>query len=359
VEPTGVLLLLVGAMLKSGNNVLIKKMTQEFGNEKEIITAHIFTAIGLIALLCANRLVGTNANIVTVKDSTFWIAILPTMLLNIIIMYGNMYALSKADVSLIGPIISTTPLIVLIPSAIFLQEYPGTLGYIGLTCCAIGLYIFAYQEKIFVTSEDKKNGIEWKLPRALAKLPLLAKFLAPLLMLSRNTGVKIAILTTCCAAFAIVFDKKSTLLAATPLLPLGIIMIWIGFVGIAKNTLISKISAKKITDLAIANFYLLIALIISIIGGKFAWTSVVVLGSIIGFNLKKRLFQIIILSTTVLFLFWFPFYYGHAAYVGSLKRLEVVADLAFGYFILKEKKVKQRIPGAIIMMIGAILITLD
>ncbi len=365
-EITGLFLLLLGAALKSGNNVLMKKMTQEFASIKEILTAHIFTAIGLLILILANIHVGYKQNLETMASSTFWIALLPTMLLNIVIMYGNMYALSKADVSLIGPIIATTPLIVLIPSGLILQEYPGTLGYIGLICCAVGLYVFAYKEHIFITREDEKNGIEWQPPQFLKNFPVTAKILAPLLMLTKNDGVKIAILTACCGAFAIVFDKKSTLLASTPLLPLGIIMTFVGSVGLIKNLLKSKKNNFTIGIMEINTSIILLAYILTTLFDSI-YAQLVILISLLGiiiifikdFSFLKVPVKIVVLSSTVLSLFWFPFYYGQAAYVGSLKRLEVVFDLVFGYYILKEKNVKQRIPGALLMMLGAICITLD
>lgn len=367
-ETMGLLLLLLGAALKSGNNVLMKKMTQEFGDLKELMTAHIFTAVGLLTLTLANCHIDPTQNIETISSSIFWVALLPTMLLNIVIMYGNMYALSKADVSLIGPIIATTPLIVLIPSALILQEYPGILGYIGLMCCAIGLYVFAYKEHIFVTKEDEKNGIEWQPPRWLKNSPVLAKILAPLLMLTKNDGVKIAIVTACCGAFAIVFDKKSTLLATTPLLPLGIIMTFIGIVGLVKNYVQDKQRDNRVTSIGSFNIILTFCLALSFITFDtlgvwgiltFLACGIVLLMPAIDLSDAITPLKIVVLSTIVLTLFWFPFYYGHAAYVGSLKRLEVVFDLVLGYYILKERNVKQRIPGALLMMLGAIFITLD
>jgi uncharacterized membrane protein len=46
------------------------------------------------------------------------------------------------------------------------------------------------------------------------------------------------------------------------------------------------------------------------------------------------------------------------AYVISIKRTSVIISILFGYLIFKEKGIKERLLGAVIMVIGVLFITL-
>lgn len=50
-------------------------------------------------------------------------------------------SLSKGDISLVMPMLSFTPLFMLVTSPIFVQEYPSTPGYIGILLIVIGSYL--------------------------------------------------------------------------------------------------------------------------------------------------------------------------------------------------------------------------
>jgi len=47
------------------------------------------------------------------------------------------------------------------------------------------------------------------------------------------------------------------------------------------------------------------------------------------------------------------------AYVISIKRLSIIFSVIFGFLLFKEKGFKERLTGAIIMVLGVILITLS
>src|SRR3989344_8745053 len=64
--------------------------------------------------------------------SGYLFPILATGVLNIGIMYGKMRARALEDVSLVAPIDSTTPAVVIVTSMIILGEYHTTLGWIGI-----------------------------------------------------------------------------------------------------------------------------------------------------------------------------------------------------------------------------------
>src|SRR3989344_414873 len=75
----------------------------------------------------------------------FW-PLIVTSLLNIVILFGMTRALKYGDVSLIGPISATLPLIVLLPSWLVLGEVPGLWGDVGLWFLVVGVEVVSFAE---------------------------------------------------------------------------------------------------------------------------------------------------------------------------------------------------------------------
>jgi len=251
----------------------------------------------------------------------FW-PLAATGLLNIIIMFGSVRALKYGDVSLIAPIAATQPLAVLVPSWLILGEVPGMLGYLGLWLLAVGMYIFSISEyKDMYIVNNKKTGeqILWTPPKHLRWMGAQVKYIAPLCMLFKNKGVKIALLVALCGAISINFDKSAAMRSSVIFVP-AIILAFVGIIGLFKTLV--KNEWRKVE-----------------------W------GHVPQFLLN------IILYTAVMIMFWTAFNYGFAAYIGALKRTTVIFVLILGLFMLKEKNAMRRWPGAVIMGMGAALLS--
>jgi len=50
---------------------------------------------------------------------------------------------------------------------------------------------------------------------------------------------------------------------------------------------------------------------------------------------------------------------GIVSYVISIKRTSILFTVLFGFFIFKERNIRSRLMGAIIMILGVLLITLS
>lgn len=233
----------------------------------------------------------------------FW-PLAATCLLNIIILFGNVRALKHSDVSLVAPIAATQPLIVLIPAWMILREAPTSWGYVGLMLLGVGMYIFSLLEHI----EKLKD---WRPP---------IKYFAPWIMLFKNKGVRIALLVAICGAVSINFDKAAALRSSVTFAP-ACILLFCGLSGFLKTRM-----TKEWQEVNRSHF----------------------------FNLCLNPF----VYAAVLICYWAAFDYGLAAYVGALKRMTVIFALILAWLLLGEKKVLQRWPGAIIMAIGAALLSL-
>ncbi len=254
------------------------------------------------------------------ESAVFW-SLLATSLLNVIIMFGTVKALKYGDVSLIGPISATQPMVVLIPSWFILREWPGVYGYWGLLLLAVGMYLFAFGESVYVMNA-KGEKVPWQRPSWLAWAGDYAKYFAPWAMLFRNRGIQIALLAAVCGAIAINFDKLTTLRVHSFLFPPACILLFCGAVGLLKTV------------------------------SEHAWR-LVNNGHIISLIINP------ILLTVSIILFWTSFQYGLAAYVGALKRTSVIFSLILGYYVLHEHGAKNRWVGAIIMAVGASTIGFD
>ncbi|MBI2108801.1 MAG: DMT family transporter [Parcubacteria group bacterium] len=255
----------------------------------------------------------------TWPEGLFW-PLIVTSLLNIFILYGSTRAFKYGDVSLIAPIAATQPLIVLLPSWLVLGEVPGFWGYVGLWLMAVGIYIFSFAEEVYVIDPVTGKKSPWVAPRYLLWMKEYVRYAAPLYMLFKNKGVRIAFLVAICGAIAINFDKLSALRSSYMFAP-AFILVFCGVVGLIKTMVTSEwnnVKREHITSLIVNPFIFLVVIIC----------------------------------------FWFAFEFGFAAYVGALKRSTAIFALLLGWLVLHELGVKKRWPGATIMTAGAALLSL-
>ena len=118
------------------------------------------------------------------RTTTFrrWLfPVLATGVLNIGIMYAKTRARALEQVSLVTPIDSTTPAIVIITAMIIIGEYPTKLGWLGVWVLVLGTYILNIQELRQKLLENTANP-SWQ-KRLLA-------WIAPFLALRRSAGVR-------------------------------------------------------------------------------------------------------------------------------------------------------------------------
>lgn len=305
----GFALVLVGAFLHALYQVVNKKLLVKQAPADCVSTINF---LGSGTILLAISLLFSPPKIESWFDwpsGLFW-PMMATALLNIVIGFGNTRALKYGDASLVTPISAAQPMIVLIPSMLILGESPSFWGYIGLLLLAAGTYIFSFAEEV--------KG--WEPPRWLRWAGKNARYFAPWQMLLRNKGVRIALLVACCGAVAINFDKLSVM-RSSAIFPPAVILIFLGAIGLMK--VLRTGEWRKLEKAHRAN----------LVTNPLVWV-------------------------VVMICYWSAFHYGLAAYVGSLKRINVVFVLILSFFILKEMKVKQRWPGAVIMAIGAALLSL-
>jgi uncharacterized membrane protein len=224
----------------------------------------------------------------------FWHALFIGGILNTIAALLYMKAIKNSDLSLTIPMTTFTPLFLLATSPIILHEFPSIYGLIGIILIVIGSYTLNIKEK--------HKG-----------------FLAPFKALLRNDG---------------------------PKLMLTVAFIW----SITSN--IDKIGIKNSSPIfwVISNmiFWSILLSIIMIIKSKKSIKNIPlnlkVLIPIGVFDGLAAITQMIAVNMTLV------------AYVISIKRTSSILSVLSGYFIFKEKNIKERLLGVVIMVIGVIFI---
>jgi uncharacterized membrane protein len=202
-------------------------------------------------------------------------------------------ALKKGDLSLIAPIQTLTPLLILIIAIFFLNEAPKPIGLLGIMLVVAGGVLL---------DKSPKESIRSIMVRIVTYRPALL-------------GVAAAALY----ALASVFDKGGLKLVS--------VGVWIFYVYFFVFLFILPIVLIKKRREFI----------------KLKEHKALVLSSSI-FSVAAIYLQLLALKTAMV------------TYVLSIKRLSSVFAVILAYIVLNEKKALFRLKGAIIMVIGAILI---
>ncbi len=285
----GFILSLSTALLLSLRSTLEKKALKNINEYVMVFGLRIFAGL-LILLFIILFKVDT-----TLSDNFFWILIVGTITCSassILAIKGIKYG----DLSLVGPVMSLTPLFILITSPIMIGQVPSLIGLIGVLMIVFGSYV--------LNINKAKNG-----------------FHEPIKYLFKNKG------TRCMLGAAFVWSigsniDKMGIDASNPYIWAGALnafsgLLFLPFVMVKKSY---KMKQKEMKSNILWIF--LIGLIASL-------TSVIQL-------LAVNLILVV--------------------YVISIKRLSSVFQVFIGHFIFKEEHFKERLWGAIIMIAGTVLI---
>lgn len=243
----------------------------------------------------------------------WWIPVIITGILNI----GVQYALTKAktleDVSLVSPIASTTPALVIFTSMILLNEYPSPLGWIGIWTIVIGTYLLNIQEYLDI-KQAKQEKTSWR------------DWLAPFLMFKKSLGMRFAFLSAILGTFSLNFDAMAAR-KANVALAFGCAFLIVGIGNVVAAVYSKKPASDGHTPTLKFTWHLLVA---GLLFAGVLWT---------GHSALR---------------------YGITPYVGVLKRLMVPTIIIGAWWLLGEKtNFQSRLLGGTIIAIGTALIALS
>ena len=227
----------------------------------------------------------------------FWMALFVGGSLNVIATILYMKAIKYSDLSIAVPMITFTPLFLLMTSPLILGEFPNLLGLIGVILIVLGSYT--------LNIKRRHEG-----------------YFAPFKALLREKGPKLMLLVAFIWSITSNFDKIGVQNSSPIFWPIGVNI----FMTLAMFPIMLYKSQGSLGQIS---------------------TSYKSLFPIGLFSALSLIFQMAAINLTLV------------AYVISVKRTSAIMSVLFGYFIFKEKGIKERLIGATIMIIGVLLIVLS
>lgn len=227
----------------------------------------------------------------------FWLALLVSCSLNVIATIFYMKAIKHSDLSITVPMVTFTPLFLLFTSPLIVGEFPTFLGLIGVLLIVLGSYT--------LNIKQRHEG-----------------YLVPFRALLKEKGPKLMLLVAFIWSITSNFDK----------------------IGVQNSSPIFWAISVNI-------FMILVMLPIMLYKSKGSFqnirTNYKTLFPIGLFSALALIFQMTAISLTLV------------AYVISIKRASALMSVLFGHLIFKEKDIRERLVGAVIMIIGVLFITLS
>lgn len=230
-----------------------------------------------------------------VKPAFWWWLVIVTIL-DIIILVMFMRAIKLSDLSLVIPILAFAPLFILIISPFWIHELPGIYGIVGVLLIVIGAYTLNIKER--------KQGL-----------------FSPLKALINNKGARLMFLASFLMAITTIIDRVA-IENSSPIFYL--ITIHFLYVLMLLPVLLYRLRGKIRSTFSFKNNKLMLP--VGMFNGLFL------------------LFHNLAIPLT------------YVSYVASIKRISIIISVLFGYLFFKEKNIKERLLGAIIMVLGIMFI---
>lgn len=205
-------------------------------------------------------------------------------------------AYKESDASIVAPMFALSPILLVGTSFLILSELPTTQGFLGILFIAFGAYIL------------KAEGSE--------------SLLDPVRKLWEERGVQLILVVIVIYSITANIDKIGVQRSSAVMWPLSVYL----FSTIFLMPVMMRKSSNWQTKV------------------KKGWRELAVLGGLGGISI---IFQMMAFDIT------------KVSYVIAIKRLSIPLTVLFSFFMLNEKEsFKQRIAGSILMIIGAVLISL-
>lgn len=229
-------------------------------------------------------------------NTDFYIALLAGSFLNVITTILYMKAIQHSDLSITVPFVAFTPLFMLITSPIIIGEFPNVWGFAGVILIVLGSYLMNFKL-------NQKS------------------FFEPFKMLLTEKGPRYMLVVAFLWSISSNFDKMGVK-NSSPLFWVVSISILLTFFMLVLVLFKSK---RQLIQLQ-SNFAGLLPVGI--------------------FTALTLIFQMIAIDMTLV------------AYVISIKRMSALISVFMGYYFFKEKGIKSRLIGTIIMLLGVLVIAL-
>jgi drug/metabolite transporter (DMT)-like permease len=240
-------------------------------------------------------------------DGIFLLALLASVILNWGATLLSTSALAQADASLVSSLLTFNPAFTLLIAWVALGEVPGLRQTIGVAVLLLGAY--------FLEVEEVRTGL-----------------LSPLKVLLRRPGTVLAVIASVLWGATTVLEKLAIEHMTPPSGP---------FVALTGTVL---------TVVLLTPYALALSRKTDIPEKKRGWQG-------LRFHPRALLLAVLIAGIAPLFGFT-AIALGLVDYVTALFKLSAVFTIAWAWLLLGEEKIRQRLLGTVVMLIGGVLIAL-
>ena len=230
-------------------------------------------------------------------NTDFWIGLIGGASIYAVTNILYMKALAHGDISIVMPMLSFTPLFLLVTSPLIVGEFPHITGMIGVVLVVIGSYLLNL-------SESKKHLLE------------------PFRSLIKNKGTRYMLIVALLWSVSSNFDKLAVKNSS--------VFQYLGFTS---------------------PFIFIFTSLISIPDKQFKFSQLR--------TGKSNLFKVTFLTTLANIFHVTAISLAYVAYVIAIKRTTAIISVFIGSKFLNETNITERLLGVIVMLIGVILIVLS
>jgi len=224
----------------------------------------------------------------------FWYGFLCAGVIQITASILYMQAIANGDISTVVPMLSFSPLFLLVSGPLIIGEFPNGIGLIGVILVVVGSYLLNLDLK-------KMNPLE------------------PFKAIIKNKGTRLMFIVAILWAVSGTFDK----------------------ISITNSSVLQHVTFTNVLIFIVITSYL-------IVKKKFDWKKI--------YGAKRNLILISGFTTASYFFHYSALALTLVAYVVAMKRMSGVFAVILGAVFLKEANIKQRLLGAVVMFIGVLLI---
>jgi drug/metabolite transporter (DMT)-like permease len=271
----------------------LKDVSSKYGLKKideYIVTwvSIVFSTLFLIPLLLWTKIPPINAQ--------FWVALLIGGSLNVVSFTLYIKAIKVSDLSLTVPIVTLTPLFLLVTSPLIVHESPSTADAIGVFMIVVGSYVLNLRER--------SQG-----------------YFAPLQAILREKGSRLMLMVALIWSITSNFDKVGVVNSS----PLFWSTALYGFLAIGIFPIVLYKSRHQFDQIL---------------------PNVKVLATIGLFHALAISFQMIAVTYTLV------------THIIAIKRTSALISVLFGHFLFQESGLQERLAGAAIMVAGVMVMAL-
>ncbi len=257
----------------------------------EYLVASAGMAIAAISLLPVLAIVG-----IPTLGPNFWMALTIGGSLNVVAYTLYVKAIRLADLSLISPLSTLTPLFLLITSPLIVQEVPTIWDAVGVFLIVIGSYV--------LNLNASAKG-----------------FWSPLRSIFHNKGTRMMVVVAFIWSITSTFDKVGVLNSS----PIFWAIVLFGFIGLGILPLVILKSKNPIQ------------------GIRSHWRLLLAAGIANGIGVGCQMVAVGMVAVTQ---------------VIAIKRMSALVSVGFGYFVFGETGIRERLLGAGIMVTGVVVMTI-